>query len=931
MNNSIPNPDRPSLDDLLDEFGHEFRAGKNPDIDAYLQRCPGREDELRELLETIMMMENLGQQDHAARGKEQRQARFQYLRQTIEEIGDYQIVREVGRGGMGLVYEARQKSLDRQVAIKVLPSLELDGDDSLTVQRFRRESQAAAGLHHTHIVPIFDVGEQDGLFFYVMQFIDGCGIDQFVRHLKSQTSWNPSEFSAPPVIDKILENPSPNQSDLSSRSIGGIDTVKDGYAKNKKQSNPNNQNGTPTLEAHGRSLLPSSYFDFVTQLGIQIADALQYAHEGQVIHRDIKPSNLLLDREAKVWIADFGLAKIDQQQDLTRTGDILGTLQYMAPEQLKGEATAASDLYGIGATLFELLALEPLVDQQPLNEMVVSIAENRTRKELRKLNPKIPKDLATIVNKLVEPNPQRRYRSALELKDDLQRHLNRQPISARPVSQWEHGWRWCQRNPTISTLAASVVILMGMLATLMTWGYFNEASLRAKTEETLELSLAALDQVYDKFAPRESIALDETLERNELARPPLSRESAEILLELLPTYNRLASQSRDNTARQKDAATATARAAEIRFRLGDWDSAVQTYEFAQLRFERLRDMNVDVDYEIAQIQNELGFIELMRTGLTDRKRFNQVVEKLADIEAVEIISERLARKKFELARALHFLANRKQPRVGLLPPPRPHKPLRPELSSQQSEYLERAIQIVKQLQDFAPAEPKFKLLLALCLRERNRDSESNLDQAKSLLSELVKSHPENSDYECIYVETVGLVSLKDIPPPEQKAFAKELEDAIARMERLNVLNAGIPRFVHLAAILKHKLSLLLIAHPEPSPEDYMQAVTLAEEAVELQKTCVELAPEIEAHDVGLGRMLQALSQVYLAIEDPVSAEIAIDAAIKKMSEKLDHEDPQIREVAKISMRIFLNQSAQCLRMLGSEEEADLQEMMALSF
>ena len=919
---------RPSIDDLLDQFGHEFRAGKNPDVDEYVRQCPGREDELRDLLTAIVMMENLGQQDHAARGQEQRRARFQYLRQTIEEIGDYQIVREVGRGGMGLVYEARQKSLDRQVAIKVLPSLELDGGDSMSVQRFRRESQAAAGLHHTHIVPIFDVGEQDGLFFYVMQFIDGCGIDQLLGVLKSEPSWTDQEFAPGSFVDQVLADNHRDfkQFNVSSKSIAGVDTLQGNLADNTV--------GTPAIKPPPVDT-PNrlSYFDFVARIGIQIADAIQYAHEGKVIHRDIKPSNLLLDREGKVWVADFGLAKMDQQQDLTRTGDVLGTLQYMAPEQLKGESNPASDLYGIGATLFELLALEPLVDQQPLNEMVVAISENRAGKDLRRLNPKIPKDLATIVSQLVEVDPARRYASARDLQADLQRYLDRQPINARPVSQLEHGWRWCQRNPTVSTLAASVLVLLGLLATLMTWGYFKEAALRAQTEQTLELSLAALDKLYNKFAPRETMALNAALERNELARPPLSREASEILLELLPTYNQLANQSRDSVSRQRDAANATARAAEIQFRLGDWGSAIETYEFAMLRFQRLRERNVDVDSEMARIQNELGMIELSRTGRTDNATFQNVVSQLESVESVEVTPENAA-KKFQLARAFHFLANRKQPRIGLLPPPRKRLDGQ-QPQARQLESLNRAIRIVNSLQDFAPDEPEFKLLLALCLRERGRssfeDTEKDIGKAKLLLRELVEDYPENPDYECIYVETVGLIQLKKIPRYQRDAFCGELELAIQRMERLNVVNAGIPRYVHLLAVLKHKLSLLLVEGFEIKPEEFDLAIILAKEAIELQKTCVEIAPEIEAHEVGLARLEQALSQVYLASGDPISGLLAIDKAIERIKTKLDHADPQIADVARLSMRIYLQQAATCLRLLDCEADADNYEILSLGF
>ncbi len=244
-----------------------------------------------------------------------------------ERLGEYRIVRELGRGGMGIVYEAVQESLGRHVAVKVIHHVHLDPK---RLQRFQREAQAVAQLHHTNIVPIFGVGEHDGLPYYVMQYIRGNGLDAVLR-------------------------------DLARRRARG--------------------------EGPER-------WRFVARVGVQAAEALQYAHEQGVLHRDIKPANLLVDEHETVWITDFGLAKLIGRDDLTGTGDVIGTLRYLAPEALHGETDPRSDIYSLGLTLYELLTLEPPFGELSPSELLRHVSEGQptTPRRLRPDDPARPRD-----------------------------------------------------------------------------------------------------------------------------------------------------------------------------------------------------------------------------------------------------------------------------------------------------------------------------------------------------------------------------------------------------------------------------------------------------------------------------------------------------------------------------------------------------------
>src|SRR5207249_4318711 len=194
-----------------------------------------------------------------------------------------------------------------------------------------------------------------------------------------------------------------------------------------------------------------TYWQSVAQIGRQVADALEYAHRQGIQHRDIKPSNLLLDTTGTVWVADFGLAKADDQQNLTHTGDVLGTLRYMPPEAFDGKADARGDVYSLGLTLYELLAFRPAFDEKERNRLIKQVTTAEPAR-LDRLNRELPRDLVTIVHKAIERDLGHRYPTAAELEADLQRFLADEPIQARRQTQLERYVRWARRNPGIAVL-----------------------------------------------------------------------------------------------------------------------------------------------------------------------------------------------------------------------------------------------------------------------------------------------------------------------------------------------------------------------------------------------------------------------------------------------------------------------------------------------
>jgi serine/threonine protein kinase/WD40 repeat protein len=476
MNDSESAPDQ--LNELAHEFAERYRRGDRPSLTDYAIKYPALAAEIRELFPAMALIEQFGSVAGPASGPSARTATPDGT--TPRQLGEYRILREVARGGMGIVYEAVQESLGRHVALKVLPFQSLA--NATHRERFRREARAAANLHHTNIVPVFGVGEHDGIHYFAMQFIQGQGLDSVLHEVSRQRRARASQPGEP-----AASRPGPVQDgeghDLSASLAGGLLTGRfpgkreDGNNQEpevgdrvspvgKPEPEPVSSGSTSEILA-GKSGFgaqsDAQYFRSVARIGIQVADALAYAHQQGVLHRDVKPSNLLLDSQGTVWVTDFGLAKSEGTEELTGPGDFVGTLRYTAPERFQGRDDARSDVFSLGLTLYEMVTLRPAFAASGRAQLLERLLREQPRRP-RKLDVHVPQDLETLILKAIAKEPGQRYQSANELADDLRRFLADRPVRARR-SRWpERYWRWCRRNPAVASLTAFVATLLVTVA-----------------------------------------------------------------------------------------------------------------------------------------------------------------------------------------------------------------------------------------------------------------------------------------------------------------------------------------------------------------------------------------------------------------------------------------------------------------------------------
>src|SRR5262245_33344597 len=451
----------------LQEYEAALKSGRRPDRQAFLQQHPEAAERIADYLDGLDFLHAAAVQLDAPTPQAPSSAQSA---SGLGELGDFRLMREVGRGGMGVVYEAEQISLGRRVALKVLPFAATM--DARQLQRFHNEARAAASLHHPHIVPVHAVGVERGVHFYAMQFIEGQSLEALVREVRN------SGVGAlhTPTLPGKLQNKL-NAEVLSSRAPdtrdGPADTV--GELRDRKDSPP---------VWHPDDLRR------VAVWMVQAAEALEHAHSVGIVHRDVKPANLLLDQRGELWVTDFGLARTGLAPGLTMTGDLLGTLRYMSPEQAlarHGLVDHRTDVYSLGTTLFELLTLQPAIDGQDRQEILNRIANEEPRPPCS-LNHAISSDLETVVLKAMAKEPSERYATAQELADDLRRFLKDEPIRARRPTLWQRARKWARRHPSVVAAAVIVLALVVMGSALGAWLVWKE---QRETRTALQRELEA--------------------------------------------------------------------------------------------------------------------------------------------------------------------------------------------------------------------------------------------------------------------------------------------------------------------------------------------------------------------------------------------------------------------------------------------------------
>ena len=710
------NDDRDPLDVLADEFAARLRAGEFPSIESYAAEHPEIADEIRDLFPSIEMIEKLSANEHERLSGGFRK---QPVGPVPKALGDFDIVREIGRGGMGVVYEATQRSLHRQVALKVLGSHVAGSPKQL--KRFQREAEAAARLHHSHIVPVFGIGESDGQHYFAMQYIEGVALSDAIRSIES--SFSGSAFlsgAASAVLDANQKDddarrftaghaaaaltrgqlrdqlrqetlrqlaPTPTQ-------IDGGSTNDDFEGGTRVAIESAADGGTPhvTVTASGDNSAPRSdssgiridrtYWLNVARATADIADALAYAHQHGVLHRDVKPANIILDDSGVVWITDFGLARHEEHEGVTETGDIVGTLRYMAPEQFSGQTDSRSDIYSLGMTLYELLALRPAYDEVRHGPLI----KKKTTAKLpspRTYNRQIPRDLETITMKACAQDPADRYATAAEFAEDLERYLQDRPIRARQFTTTERLWRWARRNPVVAALSTtSFALLIAVAAVSAVGNYRTTLALETaederanavqsarlaqaesdRAETNLRLAIHSFEEIIDNIASRgipQSIELDV---EDDVATPQpvsvLTAADAELLKRLLAFFDDFAAQN--STDLKPETAEAHRRMGDIQLRLGNPGLALESYDEALSIYAALTESAEGSEPPADRIVAQARILNAHGLAMNQSGSFRGAIDsheqarKLLEDSPVALAS---VAGKFELAQTLNLLGS----------------------------------------------------------------------------------------------------------------------------------------------------------------------------------------------------------------------------------------------------------------------------------
>lgn len=505
-------------DSRVIEISREYlallEAGKQPEKGPFIERYPELSEVVTECLEGIDLAHSLSQ--HLTP---------QVSEMIARPLGDFKIIREIGRGGMATVYEATQLSLGRRVALKVLPfaaSL-----DECQRQRFQIESQAAANLHHTNIVPVYAVGAERGMHYYAMQLIEGESLAEWLVRRKQELS----------------------ESQVAGLASAG--TAEKSTDTTAEQQDRSTQVVNPAV-SHTDHRQAKAWYQTIARIIAQVAEGLEYAHQSGVVHRDIKPANLLIDVKGNAWITDFGLAQVTASSPVTRTGDVVGTLRYMSPEQLNGKRALIdqrTDLYSLGATLYELLCLQPVFAANDHQQLLHNVLYDDP-KPLRQMNRLIPVELETIVMKALAKVPGERYQTAADLADDLHRFLEERPILARRPTYVDHARKWLRRHPAV-VVSTFVILLLGLAGLSVSMAAISQEE--RNTRAALNREYVRAQEAEQRLALAQRAADDMiALAEFELSDNPFNESLRKKLLEAaLGHYQAMVAEQSENPAAQE--------------------------------------------------------------------------------------------------------------------------------------------------------------------------------------------------------------------------------------------------------------------------------------------------------------------------------------------------------------------------------------------
>jgi hypothetical protein len=535
-------PDDPRLVQATQEYLEQLEAGRKPDHAAFLSRYPDLKEPLAACLDGLDLLRRAN--PNGLRSERGAAASIASPADVLPgtPIGDFQIVGEIGRGGMGIVYEAVQLSLGRRVALKVLPFAATF--DPKQLQRFQNEARAAAQLHHTNIVPVYAVGCERGIHFYAMQLIKGHSLAQVIQQLRQAVG-----RAAPEEKSTVVPALTGSAAGAAPGPVPQGSTVLSTQRANKRRE----------------------FFRTIARSVVQAAEALDYAHHMGVVHRDIKPGNLLIDELERLWVTDFGLAQFHSEDGLTQTGDVLGTLRYMSPEQAAGRWIVLdhrSDIYSLGATLYELATLEPLFPGRNRQELLQQVLHEEPRPP-RAVEPTVPVELETIILKAVSKDPGDRYATSKDLAADLGRFLDDKPVLARRPSLFERARKWSRRHP--SMVGAALVILL-----LVTGGLLvNNRMITLEQARTADRARDAEDQF--RLARRSVDELIQIADEELADNPQMEGLRKRLLDSALTYYQEFIAQRRKDPKSQADLEATRDRVKKILADLASLQGAGQHY------------------------------------------------------------------------------------------------------------------------------------------------------------------------------------------------------------------------------------------------------------------------------------------------------------------------------------------------------------------
>jgi serine/threonine-protein kinase len=794
---------------LADEFLARCKRGERPTIKEYCERHPELAGEIRDVFEAVLMVEDLRPESDEVSGSAGEAVQVGGKR--LQQVGDYRILCEVGRGGMGVVYEAEQQALGRRVALKVLPRTSA-GDGSAQL-RFQREARAAARMHHTNIVPVFDVGQDGEHLYYAMQLIHGQGLDLVIEDLKRLRA----QSEATPVAHDRREGHS-----IAASLVAGKFEKENLAPEGESESNATaayegSAPSSAVLPGHSELSTaagnPRAYFRSVAQIGVQTASALSYAHGRGIIHRDIKPGNLILDTTGNVWVTDFGLAKTGDG-GVTHTGDILGTVRYMSPERFRGQCDVRADVYALGMTLYELLTMQAAYASGDRLKLIELIRQSEAASP-RSVDGRVPRDLETIVMKAIDKDPRRRYQSADEMGEDLQRFVNDEPIKARRVGSAERLGRWCRRNPAVAVLMAAVLVLMAAGTAVSTW----QAVAANRARADLAATNAELTDEQAKVQARfdmamKAIALFHTgVSEDALLRNPQFKElRTKLLKEAAGFYadlEKLLAGQTDAKSR-KALAAAYFQLGELTDRIGSKPEALAVHRKAlALRRELAAAQGADVETRLDVARS------LVKVGLLLRAT-GENAAALAALDEQRDLAERLeAEHSTDAVRSVLALGYHS---IGLV-----HDHMgKPE---EALTAWRKALAIWQQLADAGPAVAEFHRDLATShhrigwvLYETGKPEEAMLSFRKALVirQKLADANPAvtqiQNDLSATY-NNIGSV-LREAGKPEE-AMAS-YRTALAIQQKLADANPARADFQHDLAMIHGSIAVLLVETGKPA-------------------------------------------------------------------------------------------------------------------